>query len=267
MRSSCETLAMKSRRICSVRAISVTSCKTATAPPPGSGSGVDVEDSARGRPRWLCRCSTRRGCEGAVERRPALQDRARHGPGFARTRSAPGAMRCMTALDQPMRPSASTAMTASCMLSSKAASSRCLDSSAWKLASRRAAVVSSAWATVRDFVEVALRHARGEVARRRFGWRRATMRLRRAAARWREKSRQDDGESHGKEGWRASRSRRRTVDFAGQRVFHEPPQGKVQRSRADGEHEDEGEEEFGEDSAECILRVQRTAFSVRVQAQ
>src|SRR5438309_11781108 len=40
VRSSCETLAMKSRRVFSTRSVSVRSRKTATAPPPGRGAAV-----------------------------------------------------------------------------------------------------------------------------------------------------------------------------------------------------------------------------------
>ena len=169
MRSSCETLAMKSRRVFSARSISVTSCRTATAPP--SGVGAALTSKTR-----LGATEVALPLRGSRSLRAAQTQASTSGSRTAWTRAcpgrvAPGAMRCMTEFEPAMRLAALTAMTASCMLSSRAVSSRCLDSRARKLASRRAAVASRAWVLRRSRRAGLLRRGRRSLPQR-CGWRR-----------------------------------------------------------------------------------------------
>ena len=190
----------------------------------------------------------------------------------------PGAMRCMTEFDQLTWPLALTATTASCMESSRAASSRCLSSRAWKDCSRRLAVASRARATspisslpscLDAGSEIAGGDAAGEIddAAQAAG---DAMREQRGGEDGQHQGDERGGEQiaaqdvqrggllHGAEGGDAG--------FFVEGMGDDVAEGKVQDRRGDAQHEDKGEQEFGEDSA-GHGEVQRTAFSVQRSAE
>jgi len=128
VRSSCDTLAIKSRRVFSARSTLVTSCSTATAPPPGVGAALTSKirpgNTVSALPLKLTRSLSAPSTQASTSGSRSSSTRRRP------SSTALGLMRCITAFDQMTCPCAFTATTASCILSSSAASSRRLASSA-----------------------------------------------------------------------------------------------------------------------------------------
>src|SRR3984885_11202156 len=145
VRSPWERLAMKSRGVFSTRSVSVRSRSTATAPPPGKGAAV----TSKARPGMMEVAREVVTCLASLASFTAAR---KSGSRMVSTTGACrrvrcGARRSMRSLAHCTRPSALTAMTASCMLLSRVSSWRWLERTAAKLCSTRRAVLSMAPAT------------------------------------------------------------------------------------------------------------------------
>ena len=145
VRSSCETLAIKSRRVFSTRSVSVRSRSTATTPPSGNGAAV----TSNARPGTI---DVARAVFTSLFVMAALTVARKSGSRIVSTTGALsrvccGTRRSMGWFAQRTNPSGLTAITASCMLLSSVSSCRWLERTAAKLTSTCSAVLSIAAAT------------------------------------------------------------------------------------------------------------------------